>query len=110
MLFFLFELYKDHLLAFAVMSMMWIGESFSVISVRCRLSQMYFPPLFFCLFTFFHLYFFSFPFGFSYVVLSTMSMLLCLLMLFFWNNLEIPALNRGEISTQTPRESFLLSF
>lgn len=110
MLFFLFELYKDHLLAFAIMTIMWIGESFSVISVRSRLAQTYFPPLFFCLFTVFHLYFFSFPFGFAYVVLATMSVLLALLMLFFWNNFEIPALNRGEVSALTPREPFLLSF
>jgi hypothetical protein len=110
MLFFLFELYNDHLLAFAVMSIMWLGESFSVTSVRCRLSQVYFPPLFFCLFTFFHLYLFSFPFGFSYVALLTMTVLLAQLILFFWNCFEIPALNRGEISVMCPREPFMLSF
>ncbi|RLN87195.1 hypothetical protein BBJ28_00002829 [Nothophytophthora sp. Chile5] len=110
MLFFLFELYKDHLLAFAVMTIMWTGESFSVISVRCRLSQMYFPPLFFCLFTVFHLYLFSFPFGFAYVALGAMTALLAQLMLFFWNCFEIPALNRGEISRICPREPLLLSF
>ncbi|KAF1336174.1 hypothetical protein FI667_g815, partial [Globisporangium splendens] len=104
MLFFLFELYKDQLLAFAVLSMMWMGESFSVISVRSRLSQAYFPPLFFGLFAIFHLYFFAFPFGFSYVVFAAMAMLLGLLTLFFWNNFEIPALNHGQISLRRPRE------
>ncbi|EGZ22244.1 hypothetical protein PHYSODRAFT_256213 [Phytophthora sojae] len=98
MLFFLFELYKDRLLAFGVMTVMWAGESFSVVSVRTRLSQAYFPPLFFCLFTLFHVYLFSFPFGFSYIALGATSLLLLQLMLFFWNCFEIPALNRGEIS------------
>ncbi|KAL4155690.1 hypothetical protein PRNP1_007797 [Phytophthora ramorum] len=110
MLFFLFELYKDRLLAFGIMTVMWVGESFSVISVRCRLSQAYFPPLFFCLFTFFHIYLFSFPFGFSYVALGATSLLLLQLMLFFWNCFEIPALNRGEISRVCPREPLFLSF
>uniref|UniRef100_H3HDY2 Uncharacterized protein n=1 Tax=Phytophthora ramorum TaxID=164328 RepID=H3HDY2_PHYRM len=110
MLFFLFELYKDRLLAFGIMTVMWVGESFSVISVRCRLSQAYFPPLFFCLFTFFHVYLFSFPFGFSYVALGATSLLLLQLMLFFWNCFEIPALNRGEISRVCPREPLFLSF
>ncbi|POM66471.1 Hypothetical protein PHPALM_17664 [Phytophthora palmivora] len=108
MLFFLFELYRDRLLAFGVMTVMWVGESFSVISVRTRLSQAYFPPLFFCLFTFFHVYLFSFPFGFSYVALGAMSILLLQLMLFFWNCFEIPALNRGEISRMRPREPLFL--
>ncbi|KAG7388023.1 hypothetical protein PHYPSEUDO_013275 [Phytophthora pseudosyringae] len=103
-------LYKDRLLAFGVMTIMWAGESFSVISVRTRLSQAYFPPLFFCLFTFFHVYLFSFPFGFSYVALGAMSILLLQLMLFFWNCFEIPALNRGEISRVCPREQLFLSF
>ncbi|KAG2795994.1 hypothetical protein PC112_g22397 [Phytophthora cactorum] len=101
MLFFLFELYKDRLLAFGVMTIMWVGESFSVISVRTRLSQAYFPPLFFCLFTLFHIYLFSFPFGFSYVVLTAMSILLLQLMLFFWNCFEIPALNRDAAAAAT---------
>eukprot|EP00644_Phytophthora_capsici_P018088 jgi/Phyca11/547573/estExt2_Genewise1Plus.C_PHYCAscaffold_250296 len=103
-LFFLFELYKDHLLAIGVMTIMWVGESFSVVIVRTRLSQRFFPLLFFCLFTFFHIYIFSFPFGFSYVALGTTSVLLLQLILFFWNYFEIPALNRGEISTMCPRE------
>lgn len=110
MLFFLFELYKDHFMAFAVMSLVWIGESFSVVSVRSRLAQVYFPPLFFCLFSGFHLYVFCFPLGFSYVAFATASVLLVLLMLFFWNNFEIPALHRGEVSALTPREPLLLSY
>ncbi|DBA03016.1 TPA: LOW QUALITY PROTEIN: hypothetical protein N0F65_003204, partial [Lagenidium giganteum] len=104
MLFFLFELYKDHFLAFCMMSLIWVGESFSIISVRTRTSQLFFPPLFFCAFTFFHVYHFSFPFGFSYVALCCIGMLLAQVMLFFWNCVEIPALHRGEISVQTPRE------
>ncbi|KAF4041810.1 hypothetical protein GN244_ATG05846 [Phytophthora infestans] len=110
MVYFLFELYKDRLLAFGVMTIMWMGESFSVVSVRTRLSQAYFPPLFFCLFTLLHIYLFSFPFGFSYVALGVTSLLLLQLMLFFWNCFEIPALNRGDISRMCSREQLFLSF
>ncbi|TYZ62098.1 hypothetical protein PybrP1_000910 [[Pythium] brassicae (nom. inval.)] len=110
MLFFLFELYKDRFMAFAVMSLVWVGESFSVISVRSRLAQVYFPPLFFCLFAGLHVYVFSFPLGFTHIATAATAVLLALLMLFFWNDLEIPALRRGQVCVHTPREPLLVSY
>lgn len=76
-------------------------------SVRTRLSQAYFPPFFFCVFAAFHVYIFSFPFGFTYLALWIMALMLLHLMLFFWNCFEMPALGRGNISVQTPRELYM---
>lgn len=71
MLFFLFEFFKDQLLAFFVLSIVWLCELFSVVSLRTRLAIMYYPRLFLCYFALFHIYFFSYPFGFSYSALLT---------------------------------------
>lgn len=110
MLFFLFDLYKDRFTAFAVLSLVWVGELFAVVSVRSRLAQVYFPPLFLCLFAGLHVYVFSFPLGFTHVAAAATGVLLSLLMLFFWNNVEVPALQHGRVSVRTPRESLLQSF
>lgn len=45
--------------------------------------------VFFLYFTLFHVYFFSFPFGFSYVALVTTVLFLQHSMLFFWNRYEV---------------------
>lgn len=44
--------------------------------------------VFFLYFTLFHVYFFSFPFGFSYLALITTVLFLQHSMLFFWNRYE----------------------
>ena len=50
-------------------------------------------------FTLFHVYFFSFPFGFSYLALVTTVLFLQHAMLFFWNRYEAsPA--RGQTANQ----------
>ena len=41
--------------------------SLVVFSVRTAASIYYFPKMYLCYFSLFHIYFFSFPFGFSYV-------------------------------------------
>lgn len=51
-----------------------------VFSVCCQVFFMYF--------TLFHVYFFSFPFGFSYLALVTTVLFLQHSMLFFWNTYE----------------------
>ncbi|RHY35275.1 hypothetical protein DYB32_000259 [Aphanomyces invadans] len=130
MLFFLFEFFKDRLLAFMIMSVVWLCELYSVIwyaglqealdmfvlglmrlnvsSVRTCLSLTFFPPVFLSLFALFHVYFFSFPFGFSYVALWTTTAFLAQQMLFFLNRFELPALRDGVVSAQWPRQ-FVLS-
>ncbi|ETW02243.1 hypothetical protein, variant 1 [Aphanomyces invadans] len=108
MLFFLFEFFKDRLLAFMIMSVVWLCELYSVICVRTCLSLTFFPPVFLSLFALFHVYFFSFPFGFSYVALWTTTAFLAQQMLFFLNRFELPALRDGVVSAQWPRQ-FVLS-
>mmetsp|Transcript_23020 Transcript_23020/g.41144 ORF Transcript_23020/g.41144 Transcript_23020/m.41144 type:complete len:202 (+) Transcript_23020:425-1030(+) len=88
-LFFLFEFFSDQLLAFMVLSLVWICEVYSVISVRTALSIRFFPRIFFLYFTLFHIYFFSFPFGFSHLALLTTMALLVHAMLYFWNRFEV---------------------
>ena len=62
-LFFLFEFFDDQLLAFMVMTLVWLCELFKMISVRTRVSMQYFPRFFFLYFIIFHIYFFSYSYG-----------------------------------------------
>lgn len=62
-LFFLFEFFDDQLLAFMVMTLVWLCELFTMISVRTRVSMQYFPRFFFLYFMIFHIYFFSYSYG-----------------------------------------------
>ena len=103
MLFFLFEFFSDQLLAFMVLSVVWLSEIFSVISLRTYPSMLFFPRAFFFYFSFFHIYFFSFPFGFSYLSLLTTVLFIQHSMIFCWNNFEIPALECGLITALTLR-------
>lgn len=67
MIFFLIEFYgDDKFLAFMVLSMVWVCEVFSAISVRSVQGMHFFPRVFFLYFTLFHVYFFSCPVGVSF--------------------------------------------
>lgn len=91
-LFFLFEFFNDQLLAFMVLTLVWLCELFTMVSVRTRISMIYFPRFFFLYFMGFHIYFFSFTYGFSYLAFFTMTAFMQHAVLFFWNRLEVPAL------------------
>ncbi|CAM9474753.1 unnamed protein product, partial [Laminaria digitata] len=131
-LFFLFEFFSDQLLAFMVLSVVWLCEVYSVVSVRTYMCIRFFPQVFFLYFTLFHVYFFSFPFGFSYLALVTTVLFLQHSMLFFWNRYEaslapsqaasqaasaaatgsapkllacVPALTAGVVSSRRPRQA-----
>ncbi|XP_024514830.1 membralin isoform X2 [Selaginella moellendorffii] len=91
-LFFLFEFFDDQLLAFMVLTLVWLCELFTMISVRTRISMQYFPRFFFLYFMVFHIYFFSYTYGFSYLAFSATAGFMQHLVLFFWNRFEIPAL------------------
>eukprot|EP00903_Cladosiphon_okamuranus_P006745 g6580.t1 len=104
-LFFLFEFFSDQLLAFMVLSVVWLCEVYSVVSVRTSVCIRFFPQVFFLYFTLFHIYFFSFPFGFSYLALVTTVLFLQHSMLFCWNRYEVPALRSGVISAARPRQA-----
>lgn len=93
-LFFLFEFYDDQLLAFMVLTLVWLCELFTMISVRTSVSMQYFPRYFFLYFMVFHIYFFSYEYGFSYLAFSTTAAFMQHLVLYFWNHFEVPALQR----------------
>jgi len=66
MIFFLIEFYGgDKFLAFMVLSMVWVCEVFSAVSIRSAQGMHFFPRVFFLYFTLFHVYFFSCPIGVS---------------------------------------------
>lgn len=89
-----------------VWSLMWSSEVFSVLSLRTRASIKHFPRIFLLYFSFFHFYFFSRPFGFSYLSLLTTWLFLLHSMIHFYYNYEIPALQRGVISNENLRSGF----
>eukprot|EP00246_Nothoceros_aenigmaticus_P008726 TRINITY_DN2368_c0_g1_i1.p1 TRINITY_DN2368_c0_g1~~TRINITY_DN2368_c0_g1_i1.p1 ORF type:complete len:763 (-),score=134.29 TRINITY_DN2368_c0_g1_i1:664-2952(-) len=91
-LFFLFEFFDDQLLAFMVLTLVWLCELFTMISVRTPLSMQYFPKFFFLYFMVFHIYFFSYTYGFSYLAFSAAGAFMQHLVLYFWNRFEVPAL------------------
>ena len=105
-LFFLFEFFSDQLLAFLVLSVVWVAEVYSVICLRTTLSINFFPRLFFFYFVLFHIYFFSYPFGFAYLALLAYVLLLAHAMIRFWNKYEVPALEGGYITALTPRMGY----
>lgn len=80
------------------------------VALCCRVEQ-----VFFLYFTLFHVYFFSFPFGFSYLALVTTVLFLQHSMLFCWNRYEASRVQQ-RASQQTSQRwilhclrSFLLS-
>ena len=91
MLFFLFEVYgEDHLLSFIILCVVWFNEIFSVTSVRTYATTKYFPPIFFLHFSLFHIYFFSFPFGFHLEALWSCICWNLFWCYYFWNFFELP--------------------
>jgi len=102
-LFFLFEFFSDRLLAFMVLSVVWMCEVFSVMSVRTATAIRFYPKITFVYFSMFYTYFFSFPFGFGYLALITLVLFLLHLMVHFLNNYEIPALMQRRVRIDRPR-------
>lgn len=102
-LFFLFEFFSDQLLAFMVFSTVWVSETYSVVSLRTAQSIKYFPRFFLVYFSLFHIYFFSFPFGFSYLALLISVLFISHSMIYFWSTYEVPALESGLVNAVYPR-------
>jgi len=60
--FFLIEFYGgDKLLAFGVLTIVWVCQVFGIIAIRSIQGMRFFPKIFFLLFTLFHVYYFSCP-------------------------------------------------
>ena len=90
-LFFLFEVYgEDHVLSFIVLCLMWFNEIYSVTTLRSIESTRFFPTVFFFLFSLFHIYFFSFPFGFHLLALWCWMAWNAFACFYFWNFFELP--------------------
>lgn len=94
MLFFLFEFFDDQALAFVVLILTWLCEFAASGSTRHWISRQYLPRLFFCYFGAFHVYFFSFPLGFSWLALATSIVFMVHAALLVWNHCELPLLRR----------------
>lgn len=94
MLFFLFEFFDDQALAFSVLILTWLCEFAASGSTRHWISRQYLPKLFFCYFGAFHVYFFSFPLGFSWLALATSLVFMVHAALSVWNHCELPLLRR----------------
>ncbi|XP_020092322.1 uncharacterized protein LOC109712925 isoform X1 [Ananas comosus] len=103
-LFFLFEFYDDQLLAFLVLTLVWLCELFMMISVRTSISVLFFPRFFLLYFLVFHIYFFSYAYGFSYLAFSATAAFMQHLILYFWNRFEVPALQRFIRSRAHPQQ------
>ena len=104
LLFFLYEFYGDQLLAFLVLVLIWQCEVFSVVCMRSSMSIYFFPRAVAAYFTLYHLYFFSFPFGFTNLLLVATVLVVQYTILFLLNRYEIDALRSGRVSVQCPRE------
>ena len=101
---FLIEFYQgDKVLAFCILSVVWVWEAFSVVSLRSWQGMSYFPRIFFLLFCLWHFYFFSFPRGFYYPALTCTVLFMAHSMLFFWHRYELPAFVRGTVNQDRPR-------
>eukprot|EP01039_Chlorochromonas_danica_P005704 gene5704-6288_t len=103
--FFLFEFFSDQLLAFLVLLVVWMGEVFSILSLRSRVSIAYFPRFFLAFFFLFHIYFFCYPFGFAYLALLTHALFVLFTMMHFWNVYEVPVYESGRLTPARPRLS-----
>lgn len=101
MLFFLFEFFDDQALAFSVLVIAWLCAFAASGTTRHWMSRLYLPRLFFCYFGAFHVYFFSFPLGFSWLAFATSIAFMVHAALTVWNHCELPVLRR-ERNLQTP--------
>ena len=101
--FFLFEFFDDQLLAFYVILTVWTCEIWSITTCRTAESLKVFPRVFGLLMTWFHTYYLTYPFGYTFLCLitSVLGLLCCAFHLF--NRYELPALQAGTISVIQPR-------
>eukprot|EP00271_Cylindrocystis_brebissonii_P008143 TRINITY_DN2215_c5_g1_i1.p1 TRINITY_DN2215_c5_g1~~TRINITY_DN2215_c5_g1_i1.p1 ORF type:complete len:739 (-),score=69.72 TRINITY_DN2215_c5_g1_i1:1442-3658(-) len=87
--FLLLELFHDQLLAFMLLTLVWLCEVFTMISTRqSEPATRFFPRFFFLYVMAFNIYFFSFTNGFSYLAFFTMVAFLHHSVLFFWNRMD----------------------
>jgi hypothetical protein len=101
--FFLFEFFDDQLLAFYVILTVWTCEIWSITTCRTAESLKVFPRVFGLLMTWFHTYYLSYPFGYTFLCLITTVLGLVCCSFHLFNRYELPALQSGTISVAQPR-------
>ncbi len=81
-----------------------LTESYSLLFLRARVTMMTFPVLYRTYVFLFGIYFYVYPFGFTYLAFSSVVCLSEHAMLFFWNNFDLPSLLRNRINSMHFRE------
>lgn len=76
----------------------------SLIRARTLTTLLYWSKFFFIYQLAFYLYFFAFPYTFSYLAFATATSFILHASLYFYNNFEIPAVENHEISSQQVRQ------
>ncbi|MDP2436200.1 MAG: hypothetical protein Q8P67_10690 [archaeon] len=79
------EFLDDRLLGLLLLSLVWLTEPFSLIVLHTPSSQAAFPRIFFVYLLIYLIYFFSFPFGYSYFALFVLSLFVFHIMVHFLN-------------------------
>jgi len=83
-----------------------VYEYFSMVFVRSALSAHFFPRITLLYFLAYHFYLYCVPYGFFHVALIPWTLLMIHSMIFTVISLEIPALSRGAVSLESPREVY----
>lgn len=103
MLSFLYEFFFDQLLALLILSLVWGCETFGAISVRSPAALTWLPHLTILYLVALHVYIFSYPLGFHYIMFATTLAAIGHVMFYFWNHYELPSLLAGTVSPSRPR-------
>ncbi|KJE95207.1 hypothetical protein CAOG_05683 [Capsaspora owczarzaki ATCC 30864] len=108
MVYFLADFLDDHALAILVYLQLWLLQLFSVVSIRCGTSLMYWAR-FIGLFQFaFYTYVLLCPYTFAYLAFVVCALFSLHVTLFFYNRFEIPGVESGLIAEQRPRQVRIL--
>jgi hypothetical protein len=103
-LFFLFEFFGDHVLAFLVLVTVWGCEVFSAVACRTAHSLQLFPRVFLMCLGLFHVYHLTWPLGFGYLALAGCVTAMQAAMFYLWTNFELPAVLEGRVHAGRLRE------
>jgi hypothetical protein len=85
----LLEFFRDHFLALLIFGVYWLEEIFCAVSVRSNITIKIFRKVSFSLFISFNLYCFFYPFGFVYLAYSAQLLAIVLMMMIFFNHVEV---------------------
>ena len=86
--------------------LMMLWEYYSMVFVRSAATTYFFPKIVLLYWTLFHVYFYSVPYG--YFGLALLPLMCFVFHAMFWCVivLEVPALRKGAVSIECPREVF----